>query len=170
VDILRPHQPCDKATVVSAKPRRDALEREMDRRTFPKHIGGAALIPIFADQEVRGWRFGVWTIIERMNFAGAKGYYWCRCDCGAERVVSLNHLLSVDALSCDHVRVRGFFPVDSDALICRNCEAHRRFFFNGDGFRIWRCGNCEEADIRAYLRREYGPVTSVQFMANMGRR
>jgi hypothetical protein len=52
-------------------------------------------------------------------------------------------------------------------VICQNCGEHRRFFLNGDGFRILRCGNCEEADVRAWLRREYGEASSVQFAANI---
>jgi hypothetical protein len=139
----------------------------MNRRNFLKliGIGGAtALAPssLFAQSDVYGWRFGVWTILNRHG-----SDYLCQCDCGAEQVLSLNHLLSVDALSCDHVRVRGFFSINQDALICQNCGGHRRFFFNGQGFRIWRCGNCGEADIRAYLRRAYGDTSSIQFAANM---
>jgi len=143
------------------------------RRSFLKliGIGGVALaVPGFASHPgVRGWRFGVWTITDRYGVRHGQNYYWCRCDCGAERVVGLNQLLSVDALSCDHVRHRGFFSINPDAVICQNCGERRRFFFNGDGFRIWRCGNCEQADIRAYLRRDYGPGSSVQFIANMAR-
>jgi hypothetical protein len=146
----------------------------MNRRIFLKLIGiggAAALVPtmLFAEPEidVRGWRFGVWELIDHYGVRHGQKYYWCRCDCGAERVVGLNQLLSVDALSCAHARHRGFFPINPDALICQNCHEHRRFFFNGDGMRIWRCGNCEEADIRASLRREYGEASSVQFTANM---
>jgi len=140
----------------------------MNRRTFLKlvSIGGAAslAVPVFADQpDVRGWRFGVW---ELQNCCGEK-CYWARCDCGAEQTVGLDELLGIDALSCAHVRHRGFFCISSDAMHCQHCGDARRFFFNGDGFRIWRCGNCEEADIRAYLRREYGQPSSVQFAASM---
>jgi len=154
----------------------------MNRRTFLKLVGmsgAAALVPteMFAKPDVRGWRFGVWTVVNRYGFCHVnpdatlskrgQEYYSCRCDCGAERVVGLNELLSVDALSCAHVRPRGFFCISPDAMYCQSCGGHRRFFFNGDGFRIWRCGNCEEADIRAYLRREYGEPSSVQFAASM---
>jgi hypothetical protein len=147
----------------------------MDRRSFLKLLGvggAAALAPtaLFAKPDVRGWRFGVWTITDRYEVRHEQNYYWCRCDCGARRVVGLNQLLSMDALSCSHVRARGVFSINPEAVVCQSCGGHRRFFFNGDGFRIWRCGNCEEADIRAYLRREYGPATSVQFTANMERR
>jgi hypothetical protein len=142
----------------------------MNRRNFLKliGIGGAAkLAPaaLFAESEidVRGWRFGVWEL--QYNISPRN--YWARCDCGAERAVGMDKLLSMDALSCDHVRHRGFFSISPDAVICQNCGERRRFFFNGDGFRIWRCGNCEEADIRAYLRREYGDTSSIQFTANM---
>jgi len=139
----------------------------MNRRTFLKliGIGGAAslAVPAFADQpDVRGWRFGVW---ELQNCCGEK-CYWARCDCGAEQTVGLDELLGIDALSCAHIRHRGFFCISPDAIYCQNCGGARKFFFNGDGFRIWRCGNCEEADIRAYLRREYGESSSVQFTSN----
>ena len=141
----------------------------MNRRTFLKiiGIGGAAslAIPVFADQpDVKGWRFGVWELQYRYG-----ENYWARCDCGTEQAVGLDELLGIDALSCAHVRHRGFFSINPDAMICQSCGGHRRFFFNGDGLRIWRCGNCEEADIRAYLRREYGPASSVQFTANVRR-
>jgi hypothetical protein len=139
----------------------------MDRRDFLELIGiggAAALAPssLFAQSDVYGWRFGVFMLLSRY---GSK--YLCRCDCGTEQIVSLDHLLSIDALSCDHVRHRGFFSINPDAVYCQNCGERRRFFFNGRGFRIWRCGNCEEADIRAYLHRDYGPATSIQFTANM---
>ena len=154
----------------------------MNRRNFLKFIGiggAASLVPtaLFAKPDVRGWRFGVWTIVKRYGFCHVnpdttlsrrgQEYYRCRCDCGTERAVGLNELLSVDALSCAHVQHRGFFCVSPDTIYCQNCGGRRRFFFNGDGFRIWRCGNCEQADIRAYLRREYGPTSSIQFTANM---
>ena len=140
----------------------------MNRRTFLKLIGiggAAALAPtvMFAKPDVRGWRFGVWELQYRYG----EKCYWAHCDCGAERAVGLDELLSIDALSCAHVRHRGFFSISSDAMHCQHCGDARRFFFNGDGFRIWRCGHCEEADIRAYLRREYGETSSVQFTANM---
>lgn len=149
----------------------------MNRRNFLKlvSIGGVttALAPtLFAEPEidVRGWRFGVWTITDRYGVRHGQNYYWCCCDCGAERVVGQNQLLSIDALSCAHVRHRGFFSITPDAMICQNCGENRRFFFNGDGFRIWRCGNCEQDDIRAYLRRDYGPASSVQFTLNTARK
>ena len=141
----------------------------MNRRLFLKFlgIGGAATLAapaaLFAESEtdVRGWRFGVWEL----QYNTSPRNYWARCDCGAERAVSLKHLLSMDALSCDHVRHRGFFSINPDTVRCV-CGMNRRFWFNGRGFRIWRC-ECEEGDIRAWLRYEYGPASSVQFTANM---
>ena len=140
----------------------------MNRRTFLKLIsigGAAALSPaaLFAKSDVCGWRFGVWEL----QYCISPRNYWARCDCGAAQAVGLDELLGMDALSCDHVRHRGFFSINPDAMICQSCGGHRRFFFNGDGFRIWRCGNCEQADIRAYVRREYSEASSVQFTANM---
>lgn len=139
----------------------------MNRREFFKLVietaaYAASPAMLFAESDVRGWRFGVWELQYRHG-----ENYWARCDCGREQAVGLNKLLSMDALSCDHVRHRGFFCLSPYSLICQNCGGHRRFFFNGDGFRLWRCGNCEEADIRAYLRREYGETSSIQFTANM---
>ena len=142
----------------------------MKRRTFLKlvSIGGAAslAVPVFADQpDVRGWRFGVW---ELQNCCGEK-CYWARCDCGAEQAVGLDKLLSMDALSCDHVRVRGYFCIDHPgAMYCQSCGEHRRFFFNGQGLRIWRCRNwCEAGDVYAFLRKGSSPESSIQFLANM---
>jgi len=141
----------------------------MNRRSFLKFIGvgGAVLAaPIFEPQaDVRGWRFGVWTILSRYRIRNGQQYYWCRCDCEAERAVGLRQLLSVDALSCDHVRARGVFSINPEHVYCV-CGEKRRFFFNGRGFRIFRCGECEQGDIRAYLRYEYGPATSRQFLRN----
>jgi len=139
----------------------------ISRRNFLKLIGiggAASLAPTmpFAKPDVRGWRFGVWEPQYRYG-----ENYWARCDCGAEQAVSLDELLGIDALSCAHVRTRGYFCINPDAIYCQNCGQKRRFFFNGDGLRIWRCGNCEQADIRAYLRREYGPATSLQFLKNI---
>jgi len=158
----------------------------MNRRNFLKFIviGGAAALaaPVLlakSQPDVRGWRFGVWTIVNRYGMChvnpdatlsrrGEK-YYWCRCDCGAEQAIRLDRLLGVDALSCAHVQHRGFFCVSPDTIYCQNCGGRRRFFFNGQGFRIFRCGNCEETDIRAWLRYEYGPASSLQFSKNIKR-
>ncbi len=161
-------QPCESNGGIRQNHGGMCSKEKMNRRNFLKLIGiggTAALAPatLFAKSDVRGWRFGVWEL----QYIIYPGNYWARCDCGTEQAVGLDKLLSMDALSCDHVRHRGFFSLGPDSPICQNCGGHRRFFFNGDGFRIWRCGNCEEADIRAYLRREYGPATSVQFTANM---
>ena len=143
----------------------------MNRRKFLKLIGiggAAALAPtvMFATPDVRSWRFGVWEL----QYCWREKCYWARCDCGAEQAVGLDELLGIDALSCAHVRHRGFFCISPDAMHCQNCGDARRFFFNGDGFRIWRCGRCEEADVRAYLRRDYGPTSSVQFLLNTGKK
>jgi hypothetical protein len=140
---------------------------KMNRRTFLQllGIGGAATLAttMFAKPDVRGWRFGVWELQYRFGKD-----YWARCDCGAEQAVSLDKLLGINALSCAHVRHRGVFSINPEHVYCV-CGEKRRFFFNGDGMRIWRCGNCEQADIQAYLRRDYGPGSSVQFITNMKR-
>src|SRR6267378_7644363 len=132
------------------------FDRMIRRRKFLKiiGIGGVALAaPILCAEsqpDVRGWRFGVWEL--QYSYCGKR--YWARCDCGAEQTVSLDELLGIDALSCAHMRSRGFFPINPEHVYCV-CGEKRRFFFNGDGMRIWRCGNCEQADVRAYLRRKY---------------
>jgi hypothetical protein len=147
------------------------------RRNFLKLIsicGAAALAPpvLFAEPkiDVRGWRFGVWELTDHYGIRHGQKYFWCCCDCGAERVVGLNQLLSIDALSCAHVRQRGFFRISPDAMVCQHCGERRRLFFNGDGLRIWRCSSwCEAGDVYAFLRRDYGPASSVQFAGNMKR-
>src|SRR5258708_37636798 len=111
---------------------------EMNRRHFLKLIGiggTAAFAPLsmFAQSDVYGWRFGVWTLQEHYGVRHGQKYYWCRCDCGAERAVGLNQLLSMDALSCDHVRVRGYFCLGPNAPYCQRCGEHRRVYFPGDG-------------------------------------
>jgi len=88
----------------------------MNRRNFLKLIGiggtAALAVPVFADQpNVCGWRFGVWEL----QYIIYPRNYWARCDCGAEQEVGLDKLLSMDALSCDHVRVRGYFCLGPDA-------------------------------------------------------
>ncbi len=125
-------------------------------------LGVPALLLPGSQSDVRNWRFGVWEL----QYSYGEKRYWARCDCGAEQTVSLDELLGVDALSCDHLRHRGFFPINPEHVYCV-CGEKRRFFFNGDGMRIWRCGNCEQADVRAYLRREYGEASSIQFTENM---
>ncbi len=142
----------------------------MNRRHFLKLIGiggtAALAVPVFADQpNVCGWRFGVWELQYRFG-----QNYSARCDRGTEQAVGLDKLLSMDALSCDHVRVRSFFSLGPDAPYCQSCGEHRRFYFRGDGLRTWRCSSwCEAGDVYAFLRYEYGPTTSVQFLANMNK-
>src|SRR6266478_6135600 len=119
-------------------------------------VATLALLLPSSRPDVRGWRFGVWGIIDHYGIRHGQNYYWCRCDCGAERVVGLGQLLSIDAPSCGHARHRGVFSINPDAVYCQSCGERRRWFLNGDGMRMWRCGNCEEADVRAFLRREYG--------------
>jgi ribosomal protein L37AE/L43A len=58
-----------------------------------------------------------------------------------------------------------YCPLNPEHIVCK-CGRQRRFFFNRQGFRIWRCLNCEWDDISAYLRLEYGPKTSIQFLKN----
>ena len=149
----------------------------MNRRNFLKliGIGGAAAfapLSLFAQSDVYGWRFGVWTLVqEHYGVRHGQKYYWCRCDCGAEKVVGLRQLLSMDALSCDHVRVRGYFCIDHPgAMYCQSCGERRRFFFNGQGLRIWRCRNwCEAGDVYAFLRKGSCPESSIQFLRNMSK-
>ena len=155
-------------------------------------IGGAALavpafaVPMFAEPHAEPVldpqhpRFGVWTVQYHI-----KGMMcWAKCDCGTEQEIHADEFFTVDALSCPHAghhvfpanqsidRVchgpRRFFPVNSEPTEYV-CYGTRRFFFNGDGMRIWRCGWCEEDDIRNHLRRKYGSASSAQFRANMER-
>jgi hypothetical protein len=58
-----------------------------------------------------------------------------------------------------------FCPIGPEHIHCV-CGEKRRFFFNRDGLRIWRCGTCELEDIQTYLRCDYGPGSSVQFLLN----
>jgi hypothetical protein len=68
------------------------------------------------------------------------------------------------------IRRGGFCCIGPPDLYCQNCGAHRQFFFNSDGLRIWRCGKCEKEDIRAYQRGEYGETSSIQFLRHKGAR
>ena len=65
------------------------------------------------------------------------------------------------------VRHTGFFP--NPNMIHCICGNKRTFWFNHDGLRTWRCGVCEQEDIKAYLRCDYGEGSSKQFQANMQR-
>ena len=58
-----------------------------------------------------------------------------------------------------------YWPVNPAHWFCV-CGQMRCVFRNSDGLRILRCPNCETEDILAYLRLEYGPGTSVQFLKN----
>jgi hypothetical protein len=60
-------------------------------------------------------------------------------------------------------------PINPEHARCQACGEKRRFWRNCDGLEISRCGSCELENILAYLRREHGPSTNVQFMMNTGR-
>ena len=117
-----------------------------------------------ADPEQRQARNNNGSKFTALQYSISPRNYWARCHCGDKGIVGLNQLLGIDALSCAHARARGFFCLSPESLYCQNCGEHWRFFFNGDGMRTWRCGNCEQADIRAYLRREYDERSSIQFL------
>ena len=59
-----------------------------------------------------------------------------------------------------------FLPVNPEDYRCL-CDHGRVFVFNSDGHLCLRCPNCEPEDIEAWLRCEYGPGTSVQFLLNI---
>ena len=59
-----------------------------------------------------------------------------------------------------------FLPVNPEHYRCP-CGQGRKFVFNSDGHRCLRCLKCESEDIEAWLRCEYGPGSSVQFLANV---
>lgn len=47
-----------------------------------------------------GKRFGRWTVIERVQNAGSRTAWLCKCDCGTESRVATCHLVSGKSLSC----------------------------------------------------------------------
>ena len=127
---------------------------QMDRRTFLQllGIGGAALtVPV---SSLLKEKFPDGASADEVNeFLFFRGLRPCPHS---------HHSSDEEFAECTGLarRAHGFYCVCPDSLICRNCSGHRRFFFNSDGLRIWRCGNCEEADIRAYLRRECPNLTT----------
>jgi len=61
----------------------------------------------------------------------------CAVIAGLREWVGLRQLLSMDALSCDHVRVRGFFSLGPDTMYCQSCGGHRRFLLSGRRPETW---------------------------------
>ena len=58
---------------------------------------------IAVDEEVRpDLRFGVWRVLEFAHVKRGHEYWFCVCDCGAERTVSVTQLASDDSFSCHH--------------------------------------------------------------------
>jgi hypothetical protein len=58
---------------------------------------------ITVDEEVRSnLRFGVWRVVEFAHVKRRHEYWFCVCNCGAERTVSVNQLASNDSLTCHH--------------------------------------------------------------------
>ena len=58
---------------------------------------------IAVDEEIQpGLRFGVWRALEFSHIKHGHEYWFCVCDCGAERTVSVDQLASNDSLSCHH--------------------------------------------------------------------
>lgn len=51
-------------------------------------------------KDLTGQRFGYWTVLYRAENKGDRAAWYCRCDCGTERVVSSALLLSGESLSC----------------------------------------------------------------------
>lgn len=47
-----------------------------------------------------GFRFGNWTVIERMNPSPRRARWWCRCDCGTVKTVSARTLQRGQSSSC----------------------------------------------------------------------
>jgi len=58
-----------------------------------------------------------------------------------------------------------YWPVNPAHWFCP-CGQMRCVFMNSDGLRILRCPGCETEDILTYLRCEYGPASSLQFLKN----
>lgn len=55
-------------------------------------------------KDLTGQRFGRWTVIEKTArppyTTGTSAFYLCRCDCGAEKVISGRSLRIGDSTSC----------------------------------------------------------------------
>lgn len=78
-----------------------------------------------------GTRFGQWTVICRTSpHIGPTGHHhgrWlCRCDCGAEKAVITNHLLSGRSTRCVKCQSRGRRQISDEKV----SEAVRRFKAN----------------------------------------
>ncbi len=92
----------------------------------------------------------------------------CRCDCGADKVVRLDHLQSGNTRSCGCLRIEVFaqhlarrraaFPALPGMKICRKCKQEKPVvdfkFFSGahDGLSSW-CRECHR--VERWLR-EFG--------------
>lgn len=52
-------------------------------------------------QDLTGQKFNKLTVIKFSHFDKKKNSYWlCKCDCGNEKVVRRNHLISGGVQSC----------------------------------------------------------------------
>ena len=69
----------------------------IDGRRVPRH------------EDLTGRRFGRWTVVKVVPKDHKKynkhALYFCRCDCGTERIVAAIHLRSGNSQSCDCLRV-----------------------------------------------------------------
>lgn len=53
-----------------------------------------------AFQDITGYRFGDWTVLERLDHRNGSTHWLCRCRCGAEKEVSGQHLKRGKTKSC----------------------------------------------------------------------
>lgn len=57
--------------------------------------------------DIKGQRFGYWTVLEKTERRNSAGiiYWLCRCDCGVEREVTGSSLRNGTSLSCGHTTI-----------------------------------------------------------------
>ena len=45
-------------------------------------------------------RFGKWIVLSKGNFKHNQQHWWCRCDCGIEKEISVQHLRNRKSTQC----------------------------------------------------------------------
>lgn len=50
--------------------------------------------------DLEGQRFGLFTVLRRVESRGGKAHLLCRCDCGQERIIDAANLRSGHSMSC----------------------------------------------------------------------
>ena len=94
--------------------------------------------------DLTGQRFGLLTVVERVESIGNRTAWRCRCDCGGERIVKTIHLREGKVKSCGCVRALhsesalGLHYVDGTCVEMLRANTKRRNNKSGVVGVMWR--------------------------------